>query len=156
MAVNAINMRRIILGEGSFVESVVGRLLILVLFTSLVGSVLTLLFLVNHLWMPVLLKFTVLAAIGVAAGFCSRRLLIGRNFLLRFGAAIFALFITLGLLNVLSLGFIGLNLLRAYPNNPQWDGALQLFFTSMLAALTIRAWRITVREVVVEPRYTPP
>jgi len=156
MAVNAINMRRIILGEGSFVESVVGRLLILVLFTSLVGSVLTLLFLINHLWMPVLLKYAVLAAIGVASGFGARRLLIGRKFLFRLGAAIFALFITLGLLNVLSLGFIGLNLLRAYPNNPQWDGALQLVFTSALAALTIRAWRITVREVVVEPRYTPP
>jgi hypothetical protein len=156
MAVNAISMRRLILGEGSFVESLVGRVLILVLFTSLVGSVLALLFLVNRLEMPVLLKFGVLAATGVSAGFGARRLLVGRSFLLRLGAAIFALFIALGLLNVITFGYLGLNLLRAYPNNPQWDGALQLVIASGLAALSIRAWRVTVREVMVEPRYSPP
>lgn len=149
-------MRRFILGEGSFVESLMGRVLVLVLFTSLVGAVLTLLFLVNHLWMPQLLKYAILVATGLAAGFGARRLLIGRNFLVRFLAAGFALFITLGLLNVLSLGYIGLNLLRAYPNNPQWDGALQFALTSVFAALSLRAWRITVHEVVVEPRYSPP
>ncbi len=153
MTVNAISMRRMILGEGSFVESLVGRLLILVLFTCLVGTVLALLFLLNRQWMPVLLKYTVLAATGVASGFSARRLLIGRSFLLRVGAAIFALIIALGLLNVISLGYIGLNLLRAYPNNPQWDGALQLGVASSLAVLTIRAWRVGIREVVVEPRY---
>ncbi len=155
MAVNAIGMRRMILSEGSLVESLVGRVLILVLFTSLVGSVLTLLFLVNRQWMPSLLKYAVLAATGVASGFGARRLLIGRVFLLRIGAAIFALIIALGLLNVISLGYIGLNLLHAYPNNPQWDGALQLGVASSLAILTIRAWRVSIREVVVEPRYTP-
>jgi hypothetical protein len=156
MSVNAISMRRLILGEGSFVESLVGRVLILVLFTSLIGSVLTLLFLVNRLEMPVLLKFGVLAATGVSAGFGARRILVGRCFLLRLGAAIFTLFIALGLLNVITLGYIGLNLLRAYPNNPQWDGALQLAVASLLAAITLRAWRVTVREVMVEPRYASP
>ena len=156
MAVNAIGMRRMLLGEGNFVESLVGRVLILVLYTSLVGSVLTLLFVVNRQWPPVLLKYGVLASTGVAAGFGARRLLIGRNFFLRLGAAIFALFIALGVLNVLSLGFLGLNLLRAYPNHPQWDGALQLVFASALSWLALRAWAVTVREIVVEPRYTPP
>ena len=156
MSVNAISMRRLVLGEGSFVESLVGRVLILVLFTSLVGSVFALLFLVNRLEMPVLLKFGVLAATGVSAGFGARRILVGRIFLLRLGAAIFALFIALGLLNVITLGYIGLNLLRAYPNYPQWDGALQLAVASLLAAISLRAWKVTVREVMVEPRYAPP
>lgn len=156
MAVNAIGMRRMLLGEGNFVESLVGRVLILVLYTSLVGSVLTLLFVVNRLWIPVLLKYGVLTATGLAAGFSARRLLIGRNFFLRWAAAVFALSIALGVLNVLSLGYIGLNLLRAYPNNPQWDGAFQLALASALAWLALRAWGSPIREIVVEPRYSPP
>lgn len=156
MAVNAIGMRRMILGEGSFVESLVGRGLILVLYTSLVGGVLTLLFVVNRQWAPVLLKYGILAATGLAAGFGARRLLIGRAFLLKLGMAIFALLIALGVMNVLSLGYVGVNLLRAYPSDPQWDGALQLGVSSALALLALRAWSVSVREVVVEPRYSPP
>lgn len=155
MAVNAISMRRMILGEGSFVESLVGRVLILVLFTSLVGGVLALLFVVNRQLPPAFLKYGVLAATGVAAGFGTRRLLIGRPLFLKLGVAVFALTIALGVLNVISLGYVGLNLLHAYPNNPQWDGAVQLAFASALSWLALRAWAITVHEVVVEPRYSP-
>lgn len=154
MSVNAISMRRMILGEGSLVESLMGRVLVLVLFTSLVGSVLTLLFLVNHQWLPALLKYAILAATGIAAGFGARRLLMGRNLFIRLGAAIFSLIISMGLLNVLSLGYVGLNLLRAYPSDPPWDGALQLVLASSFSWLTLRAWAGTVREIVVEPRYT--
>lgn len=155
MYVNAISMRRMMLGEGGFVESLLGRVLILVLYTSLVGGVLTLLFVVNRQWSPALLKYGVLAATGVSAGFGARRLLIGRSFFLKIGAAIFALLIALAVLNVISLGYVGLNLLRAYPSNPQWDGALQLAFASALAWVALRAWAVTVREVIVEPRYSP-
>jgi hypothetical protein len=153
--VNAISMRRAILGEGSFVESLVGRVLLLVLYTTLVGGILTLIFVVNRVWAPQLIKYGVLAATGVAAGFGARRLLIARTIYVKTGAAIFALIIALGVLNVLSLGYVGLNLLRAYPSYPEWDGALQLGISSILAWVTLRAWAVTGREVLVEPRYSP-
>jgi hypothetical protein len=155
MAVNAISMRRAILGEGSFVESLVGRVLLLVLYTTLVGGILVLIFVVNQVWAPQLVKYGVLAATGVAAGFGARRLLVGRTIYVKIGAAVFALAIALSVLNVLSLGYVGLNLLRAYPSNPEWDGMLQLAFCSFLAWVTLRAWAATSREVLVEPRYSP-
>jgi hypothetical protein len=154
MSVNAISMRRAILGEGSFAESLLGRILILVLYTSLVGIVLTLLFVVNRQWAPVFLKYVILVATGIAAGFGARRLLVGRPFLMKLGAGIFALAMALGVMNVLTLGYLGLNLLRAYPSNPEWDGALQLVVASIAAWAALRAWAVIIREVVVEPRYS--
>ena len=155
MTLNAISMRRTLFGEGNLVESLLGRVLVSVLFTSLVGSVLILIFLVNRQWPPLLLKYAVLGAIGLASGFGARRFLAGRNIFIRFGSAIFSLLIALTVMNVLTLGFIGLNFLRAYPNNPPWDGAWQLILTSVFALLALRAWSVSAREIVVEPRYSP-
>lgn len=155
MTVTAISMRRSLFGEGSLVETLLGRVLVSVLFTAVVGAVLTLLFSVNRVWPPFVLKYAILGAVGLGSGFAARRFLIGRNILLRFGSAIISLLVALTVMNVLTLGFIGLNFLRAYPNNPAWDGAWQLALTSALAFLALRVRPRFAREVMVEPRYTP-
>lgn len=155
MAMNAIGMRRMILGEGSFVESVLGRITLVALFTSVVGLVLFLLFLVNDLVPPVVLKYALVATLGLAAGFASRRLLAGRNIFLKLVSSLLGLFIALGVLNVASRGFIGLNLLRAYPSISSWDGVVSFGLSAVFAWLALAAWAGPLREVIVEPRYVP-
>jgi ribosomal protein L37AE/L43A len=139
-------------GEGSFVESALGRITLVVLFTTVVGLALFLLFLVNRVVSPMVLKYTLVAAVGLGAGFNARRLFIERNFIFRLLTAAFAIFIALGVLNVFSQGFIGLNLLRAYTPMTEWDGPLSFGLAFVFAWLALRGWTSSSREIVVEPR----
>ncbi len=139
-------------GEGSFVESVLGRITLVVLFTTVVGLVLFMLFLVNRTVTPLVLKYALVAAVGLGAGFNARRILAERNFVFRLLSSTFAIFIALGVLNVFSQGFIGLNLLRAYPAMSEWDGPLSFLIAVAFAWLALRGWSGPSREIVVEPR----
>lgn len=139
-------------GEGSFVESVLGRITLVVLFTTVVGLVLFMLFLVNRTVTPLVLKYALVAAVGIGAGFNARRILAERNFVFRLLSSTFAIFIALGVLNVFSQGFIGLNLLRAYPAMSEWDGPLSFLIAVTFAWLALRGWSGPSREIVVEPR----
>ncbi|MEX1071479.1 MAG: hypothetical protein WEC37_02535 [Anaerolineales bacterium] len=156
MALNSLEMRRMIMGEDNkFIESLLGRATLIILFTAVFSVVLALLFLINRDFSPVLLKYTLLTAIGLIAGFMSRRLLRGRHPITRLLVAIFAIAISFGVLNVVTQGFIGLNLLRAYQNPFAGDGALQLAISALAAWTALSAWAGTHREVLVEPRWTP-
>jgi ribosomal protein L37AE/L43A len=151
----AIEMRRFLLGEESrFVNSVVGRITILVLFTTLVGVGFTLLFLVSRL-SPFLLKFAAVIGVGLSASFMTRRLLPDRTATLRLFAAAFAALIALGVLSLLTLGFVGLNLVRQYPIATPLDAAIQLIVVGLAVWAGQRAWTRRNREVMVEPRYEP-
>lgn len=153
MTLNSVSIRRFLLGEESrFVESLLGRLTVIVLFSVICGVILALLFLVNQQIPPVALKFTVLMALGLADGFMSRRLLVGRNGLLQFLSAIFALLITLDLLSLITHGFLGLNLLHGAAPVNALDTALQLIVPITGIWLALRAWRGQHRQVLVEPR----
>lgn len=153
---NAIEMRRFLLGEESrFIESVVGRITMMVLFTTLVGVVLALLFVINRGFSPFLLKFLVIAGVGLAASFISRRLLSGRSALLRLFSAAFAALIALGVLSPLTQGFVGLNLVRKYPIATPLDAAIQLMAVGVSVWAAHVAWTRRSREVMVEPRYEP-
>lgn len=156
MAINAIEMRRILLGEDSkFIESLAGRITMVVLATALAGVAMSMLFLVNDRLPNWILKACLVASVGLMAGFMARRILVGRHFFFRLLVSIFAVAIALGLLNVLTRGYIGINLLRAYPSRPAWDGALQFFFAALVAWAVQTAWAGTRREVMVEPRWVP-
>jgi hypothetical protein len=144
------------IGQSSFAESVLGRITLVVLFTTVVSLVFFMLFLVNQSLAPDVLKYALLIALGIAAGFNARRIFFERSFVFRFACALFALFIALGVLNVFSRGFIGLNLLRAYPSVTQWDGPISFALAGLFAFLSLRAWRGSAREIVVEPRSAAP
>ncbi len=155
MTVNAGSMRRLFLGEESrFVESTLGRITLITLFTMILGAVLALVFLVNQQISPLILKFATVAALGLTAGFMSRRLLAGRNGLLRFFSSVFAVLIAFVALNFLTHGFIGVDLPRADSISESWDSVLQILVASAGVWLAQRAWAGTRREVMVEPRGT--
>lgn len=150
---NATEMRRFLLGDESrFIESIVGRITMMVLFTTLVGIALTLLFVVNRGFSPFLLKFVVVIGVGLAASFISRRLLAARTRMLRTFSAAFAALIALGVLSVLTLGFVGLNLVRKYPIASPLDAAIQLVVVGLAVWVGQRAWTRRNREIMVEPR----
>jgi ribosomal protein L37AE/L43A len=153
MLQGAATMKRFLLGEDSrFLESVVGEITMVVFVTTLSGIVFSLAFLINQSVAPVLLKFALIATVGIVAGFLARRLMVVRNRWLRFLTGLFAVIIALGVLNVITRGFIGINLLRAYPTIPAWDGALQFGLGSLFVWLSQRAWTGVRREIMVEPR----
>jgi ribosomal protein L37AE/L43A len=118
-------MRWIALSDGGFVESAVGRITVVLLFAILTAVTMALVFLVNHLVWPVVLKFTLIAATGLFTGMVARKVLSDHTRLLQFLAAALGLLLALGLVNPVTRGFIGINMLRVYPNFPEWDGALQ-------------------------------
>lgn len=139
-------------------ESVVGRITVVVLFAILTAITLALIFLVNQVVWPVVLKFTLLAATGLFTGLVSRRVLDGHTRLLQFLAAALGLLLALGLVNPVTRGFIGINMLRAYPNFPEWDGALQSgvgFFFIWLAVRAGPRTRLAPIPPAVKPRRAP-
>lgn len=141
---------------GGFVESVLGRFTIVVLFTTVVALVLFMLFLLNRVVPPVWLKYAVVTATGLGAGFSTRRLLAGRNSVIKTLSIAGALVIALGLLNFFSRGFVGFDLFRVYPSLPWWDGWLSLALASGVAWLALRGWSRAPRPVHVEPRLAAP
>ena len=146
-------MRRFLLGDESrFVESAVGRITLCVLFTVLVGAGLTLLFVLPARFSPFLLKFVVIIGMGVAASFITRRLLAHRSAALRAVTAMFACIIALAVLSPLTLGFVGLNLLRSYAIATPLDAGIQLLVAALAVAAGQAAWAPSRRTVMVEPR----
>lgn len=146
-------MRRFLLGDESrFVESAVGRITLCVLFTVLVAAGLTLLFVLPARFSPFLLKFVVIIGMGVAASFITRRLLAHRSAALRAVTAVFACIIALAVLSPLTLGFVGLNLLRTYAIATPLDAGIQLLVAALAVAAGQAAWAPSRRTVMVEPR----
>lgn len=146
-------MRRFLLGdENRFVESAVGRITLCVLFTTLVGVGLTLVFVLPARFSPFLLKFVVLIGTGLAASFITRRLLAARSAALRTSTALFACLIALAALSPLTQGFVGLNMLRHYAIATPVDAAVQLIVVGLAAAAGQVAWAPRRHTVLVEPR----
>lgn len=146
-------MRRFLLGDESrFVESAVGRITLCVLFTTLVGAGLTLLFVLPARFSPFLLKFAVIIGLGLAASFITRRLLAHHSAALRAVTAMFACIIALAVLSPLTLGFVGLNLLRSYAIATPLDAGIQLLVAGLAVAAGQAAWAPIRRTVMVEPR----
>ncbi|UYN90009.1 MAG: hypothetical protein KIT08_01935 [Anaerolineales bacterium] len=133
-------------------ESALGRITLCVLFATLVGLGLTLLFVLPTAFSPFLLKFVVIIGIGLAASFMSRRVLAGRSPALRAAAAAFAGVIALAVLSPITLGFVGLNLLRSYAIATPLDAAIQLTVLGLAVAAGQVAWAPRRRTVMVEPR----
>lgn len=153
MTENVSSMRRLFLGDESlFVESVLGRITLITLFTALLGVVLALAFLVNEQISPVALKFAIVAALSLTAGLLGRRLLAGRNGLLKYFSSVFAVLVAFGVLNFLTRGFIGINLLNLAAIGNPLDAILQFLIVGVGVWMAQSAWSSARREVMVEPR----
>jgi hypothetical protein len=87
------------------------------------------------------LKYAVVAAVGLTAGFSTRRFLIERTLLLQFLAAVFSAVLSLGFQYSLSGGFIGVQPFPGTPRYPDYDSLIQLGTASLAAALVILAFR---------------
>lgn len=154
MAVRSHTMRRFLVGRGPVAESILGRIALIILYSTVWAILLSWLFLFIEPTEPVLLKFAVLAAIGVGAGFLARRQLRGHSVTLSFLTALVAEIAALSVLNPITRGFLGMNLFGLFPSNPEWDGLLQFSVTGLASWLALRAWISEPGVRQVEPRQT--
>lgn len=133
-------MKRFLFGRGPVVDSILGRMALVVLYATACAILFTWLFLLVEPREPVLFKFGLLAASGLTAGFLARRQLSNFSVTLSFLTALVAEIVALATLNPITHGFIGMNLFGFYPSNPEWDGLLQFCVTGLTAWLALRAW----------------
>jgi ribosomal protein L37AE/L43A len=132
-------MKRFLLGHGTFANSIAGKMAVVVLYAIVLAFCLLLLFLLLPI-NPHLLKFVLLAMLGLGSGFMARRLLNGYMRFLQWLTALVAVIAALSFLNPLSYGFLGINSFQYFPSQPYWDGLLQLIVCAAAAWLAIFAW----------------
>lgn len=140
------------IGDRTEVSQLLERIALVTLFACAAGLVSLLFFMLPMQVPQPALKYAAIAAVGLTAGYSTRRLLVTRTFYLRLLVSLFALIVALVVLNIASRGYIGLNLLQLYPSTPVWDGGLSLLVAGAAAWLALRAWTGPVRTVLVEPR----
>lgn len=139
------------LSEGRTLGGLLERIALVILITA-ISALLLLLAIMQDLQVPrEILKYTLLAALGLAAGGSSRYLLANQRFTLKIFSALVALIVAMVALNVASRGFIGLDLLQQFPSGDPWAGALSFAISAAVAWLALRAWT-RPRTILVEPR----
>jgi hypothetical protein len=121
------------------------RILLVVMLVLAFSGLVPLLFLFNRAILPVALKWTSLAAVGVFAGLVSRLLLGERTALLRLLAALLAVLASLLLLGLLYPGDVGARLPDRYQSglNLAWLG--QFALGGLLAFVTLQAWKVRLK-----------
>jgi hypothetical protein len=118
------------------------RICSVILLTVMTSSLVVLLFLYNHSISLSLLKIIVILGLGLMAGLAARWLLHRNTLLLTLLTAWLSLIFGLGLLDILSGGFIGLGLVR---NDDPISGILSILISFTTAWLAVRGWRKSVR-----------
>lgn len=134
----------------NMLDNPVGRTLLVMINAALSGMVFMLIFLLGSPALAVPLKFAAVSIIGLTAGLTARRLLWDRTGVLRLMAAITALMAGLIVLNIYSLGFIGIDLIPRGTGEPDWDGLIQFGVGILSALLALRAWKKSKDEMVAE------
>ncbi len=125
-----------------------GRFFIAILQTVLVSQLLLLSFLVRLYINITLLKFIVVLMVGLLAGFSSRRFLTSHTRFLQLLAAMISIALSLASLNILSAGFIGIELIYRSNYTPDWQGLIQFGLAALGSLLVINAFKpkISVAE----------
>jgi hypothetical protein len=138
----------------NMLDNPVGRMLLVILNTALSGTVFLLIFLIGGTTTAIYYKYALVSAVGLTAGLSSRRLLRQRTGLLRLMVAITALIVGLIVLNIYSLGFIGIDLTSSVSAEPDWDSLIQIGLGTFSAWLSLHAWKTRKPETstAVEPR----
>lgn len=137
----------------NMLDNPVGRMLLVILNTALSGTVFLLIFLVGGTTTAIYLKYALVSVVGLTAGLTSRRLLRHRTGVLRLMAAVTALIVGLIILNIYSLGFIGIDLVSRGAE-PDWDSLIQIGLGTISAWLSLHAWKSKKPEIstAAEPR----
>jgi hypothetical protein len=128
-------------------DNAVGRTLLVLMNAALSGMVFLLMFAFNNLTMALPLKYAVVGITGLTAGFTARRLLGSHTGALRLMAAITALIAGLIILNIYSLGFVGIDLAPRATGTPDWDSLIQVGVGTFPAILTLQAWKYKKPEI---------
>jgi len=118
------------------------RIFSVILLTVMASGLVVLLFLYNHSISLSLLKIIVILGLGLMAGLAARWLLHRNTLLLTLLTAWLSLIFGLGLLDILSGGFIGMGLVK---NDDPTTGILSILISFATAWLAVRGWRKSVR-----------
>jgi hypothetical protein len=122
-------------------DNVLGRTILVILTTAIGGTVLLLTFLFNQASSPLPLKYALVGAVGLIAGFFSRRLLREYTGLLRLLVSLTAISAGLFLMYFFSFGYVGIDLLYWSQTGPDWEGLIQIGIGTFTACLALFAWR---------------
>lgn len=125
----------------NMLDNAFGRTILVVLKTVISGTVLLLTFLLNQTTSPHPLKYALVGAVGLIAGLSSRRLLREYSGTLRLFVSMTAVSAGLFLMNLNSLGYIGIDLSYWSHSEPDWDSLIQLGLGVFTACLVLYAWR---------------
>lgn len=137
-------------------ESFLGRLAITALSVVVAALTVPFLFLANSLLPPVILRWTALAWLGLAAGAAARGLLHATPAPLRLLCAWSVLLGGLFLANRLTYGYIGVSAMINPNPVVDWVGSLQTIFSASVAWLALFAQRkLRVRVAPVTPPARP-
>jgi hypothetical protein len=137
-------------------DNVLGRTIFVILLTAAGGSVLLLTFRFNKTSSPLPLKYAIVGAVGLVAGFFSRRLLREYSGLLRLLVSQTALSAGLFLMYFFSLGYVGIDLLYRRHTGPDWDSLSQIGLGTFTACLALYAWRYHKTALKYSPRKSIP
>ena len=126
---------------GKIFNSVLARISVAALQTVLGSLVLLLTFLVRQYIDILILKYTLVLAVGLLAGFSARRFLTAQTQILKLLTAWISASLSLAILYILSGGFLGINLFFGLNKTPDWQGLIQLALAAVGALLVITAFR---------------
>jgi hypothetical protein len=124
-------------------DSLPGRILTVLLATLTMAGLFYLVFFTNRGIVPAVLRWVLVAALGLAAGFAARAFLPGRTLILRFFSALLGVLAGLIFLGIVSRGLLG----TVFPASNQeglnlgWVGEFAL--ASAAAWLSLSAWKIS-------------
>jgi hypothetical protein len=137
-------------------DNVLGRTILVILTTATSGTILLLTFLLNQTSSPLPLKYAIVGAVGLIAGFFSRRLLKEHTGLLRVLVSLTAISAGLFLMYFFSFGYLGIDLLYWSHTGPDWDGLIQIGLGTFTACLALYAWRYPKPAKEISPRVPIP
>jgi hypothetical protein len=124
------------------VQSLPGRVALVMLITWSTAAVVPLVFRINLTILPVALRWASVAGVGLAAGLASRWCLNQNTPVLRLVTTFLSLTSGLWLAGILTQGFAGFRLFPRSDIAVDWVGLYQLAFGCLAAGLALYAWRI--------------
>lgn len=144
---NSILLMNSISFPHKILDSVIGKILLATLQTIIGSVILLLTFLVRQTVDIIVLKYAIVMAVGLLAGFSARRLLTENTQLLKLLVAWIAASLSLAALFIISSGFIGINLFSPLQHSPDWRSLMELALSALTAWMALAAYRNKVHLI---------
>lgn len=130
------------------INSFLGKMLVATLQTVLGSVILLLSFLVRETVDIFVLKYAIVIATGLLSGFSTRRFLKDKPQFLKFWVALIGISLSLGALQMISGGFMGINILTPPKQSPDWRGLSEFAISALGAWLVLTAFQAQPRSDV--------